>query len=96
MKSVRTAFVIAAFVLGSGISAAAFAATPTKAPSPCSAHIKAMKGMKTSAEREAYCKDHEDCMSNKCMSHMSSKHKKSSGSTSSSAAAPAPAAKPAN
>jgi hypothetical protein len=90
MKSVRTAFVIAAFVLGSGVSAAAFAAT--KAPSACSAHIKAMKGMKTSAEREAYCKDHEDCMSNKCMSHMSAKHKKSS---SGSAAAPAPA-KPAN
>jgi hypothetical protein len=90
MKSVRTAFVIAAFVLGSGVSVAAFAGT--KAPSPCSAHIKAMKGMKTAAEREAYCKDHEDCMSNKCMSHMSAHHKKSS---SSSAAAPAPAPKPA-
>ena len=93
MKSVRTLFVIAAFVLGSGVSAAAFAATPAKAPSPCAAHIKAMKGMKTPAEREAYCKDHEDCMSNKCMSHMSAKHKKSSKS---STAAPAPAAKPAN
>ena len=89
MKSVRTAFVIAAFVLGSGLSAATFAATPAKAPSPCAAHVKAMKGMKTSAEREAYCKDHEDCMSNKCMSHMA-KHKSSAKSS-----AAAPAAKPA-
>jgi hypothetical protein len=90
MKSVRTAFVLTAFVLGSGLSAAAFAATPAKAPSPCAAHVKAMKGMKTSAEREAYCKDHEDCVSNKCMSHMS-KHKSSAKSS-----AAAPAAKPAN
>jgi hypothetical protein len=80
MKSVRTAFVIATIALCSGMSAAAFAATSAKAPSPCSAHIKAMKGMKTSADREAYCKEHEDCMSNKCMSHMT-KHKSSAKST---------------
>ncbi|HTO68288.1 MAG TPA: hypothetical protein VMR31_00370 [Myxococcota bacterium] len=49
-----------------------------------------MKAMKTHAEMEAYCKDHEDCTTNKCMSHMGGHHKKSS------TAAPAPAAKPAN
>jgi len=50
-----------------------------------------MKEMKTSAEREAYCKEHEDCMSHHCTKYAAS-HKKSG--TKKKAAAPAPATPP--
>ena len=50
-----------------------------------------MNEMKTSAEREAYCKEHEDCMSHHCTKYAAS-HKKSG--TKKKAAAPAPATPP--
>lgn len=36
-------------------------------PAPgCAMHAKAMQGMKSSQEREAYCRAHSDCMSHNC------------------------------
>jgi len=90
--SVRTVLVIAATVFATGFSLAATAATPKNADkAACTEHVKKMKEMKTSAEREAYCKEHEDCMSHHCTKYAAS-HKKSG--TKKKAAAPAPATPP--
>ena len=92
--SVRTALVIAATVFATGFSLAAtpaLAATKNADKAACSEHVKKMNEMKTSAEREAYCKEHEDCMSHHCTKYAAS-HKKSG--TKKKAAAPAPATPP--
>lgn len=91
--SVRTALVIAATVFATGFSLAATAATPAPKnadKAACSEHMKNMSGMKTAAEREAYCKEHEDCMSHHCDKMAAKHHKAGSKHTK----APAPATKP--
>jgi hypothetical protein len=85
--SVRFVLLIAALVLAGGnVSHAA----DKKAANACTEHVKAMKAMKTADERTAYCKEHADCESNHCMSHMGHHKamKKSSSSPSSSSTTP--------
>jgi hypothetical protein len=88
--SLRTALAIAAAVLVTGFSFAAEAGTATKTKNAdktaCAEHTKKMNGMKTTAERESYCKEHEDCVSHNC-TRFAAKHKASS--TKHHAAAPA-------
>jgi hypothetical protein len=77
--SVRTALVMATTVLAIGFSLAANAATPAPKnadKAACSEHVKMMEGMKTSAERDAYCKQHEDCVSHHCEKMAAAHHKK--------------------
>jgi hypothetical protein len=85
--SLRTALVIALLAVASGT---ATAAPKQPADNACAEHVKKMEGMKTSAEREAYCKEHEDCESHHCTKQVA--HKK--GHAKKHAAAPA-APKPA-
>ena len=87
--SLRTALAIAAAVLVTGFSFAADAGTKAKDPdkAACTEHTKKMNAMKTSTERDAYCKEHEDCMSHNC-TRFAAKHKTAKHHTA------APAAKP--
>jgi len=68
---VRTALVIASLVLAQN----AVAAPKHPAKNACSEHVKAMHALKTADERTAYCKEHADCESNKCMDKMAAHHK---------------------
>lgn len=86
--SVRIALVIATLILGSNVAYAGTKHTNTA----CTEHVKAMKALKTSAERTSYCKEHADCESNHC-EKMMAHHK--SGAKHSAAATPAPATAPA-
>lgn len=61
--SLRTALVVALLAVASGTASAA---PKHAADAACAEHVKKMEGMKTSAEREAYCKEHEDCASHHC------------------------------
>ena len=93
--SKRTVFAIAALALFTSFAAPTWAADNAPAPhgkhSACAEHVKKMKGMKTAAERDAYCKGDADCTSNKCESMMSHH-----GKGKQHAATPAPAPKTTN
>ena len=41
-------------------------AEPGEAAQQCAHHMKAMHGMSTEKQREAYCHAHKDCMSHDC------------------------------
>jgi hypothetical protein len=82
--SIRGLIVIGMIVTASAFSARADdAAKPTtkgKSSAACAEHAKAMHGMKTHAEREAYCKAHEDCMAHHCAGGGEHKHAHSGAS----------------
>ena len=61
--SLRIALAVALLTLTSGIASAA---PKHPADAACTEHVKKMEGMKTSAERTAYCKGNEDRTSHKC------------------------------
>jgi outer membrane lipoprotein-sorting protein len=62
--SLRTILAIGLLVTASSVASAAAPKQPANAA--CSEHVKKMQGMKTSAERSAYCKGNEECSSNHC------------------------------
>jgi hypothetical protein len=69
--------VAAALALGAGARADDSSKTPDGHGGPsqaCSEHAKAMHGMKTPEQREAYCRAHSDCMSHNCGGMGSHKH----------------------
>lgn len=41
-------------------------ADPSGSAQACAHHVKAMHGMSTDKQREAYCQAHKDCMSHDC------------------------------
>jgi hypothetical protein len=41
-------------------------AAPGSAPQECAHHMRAMHGMQSDKQREAYCHAHEDCMRRDC------------------------------
>jgi len=91
--SKRTVLAIATLALFTGFVSPSWAAdAPPKNKSSqhaaCADHVKKMKEMKTSAERDAYCKGDSACSSNHCEAMMSH-HGKSKHHA---AATPAPAA----
>ncbi|MFI5315609.1 MAG: hypothetical protein ACHQ6T_07905 [Myxococcota bacterium] len=98
--SLRTALAIAAAVLVTGFSFAAEAgtsATKTKNAdkTACTEHTKKMDAMKTSAERESYCKEHEDCVSHNC-TRFAAHHKTSTKHHATAPATPPATTPPAN
>ena len=73
--SKRTIFAIAALTVFTNFAAPVWAAdAPASGKSAqhtaCAEHVKKMKEMKTSAERDTYCKGDASCSSNHCMSMM--------------------------
>ena len=94
--SKRTVLAIATLALFTGFVSPSWAAdAPAKDKNSaqhaaCADHVKKMKAMKTSAERDAYCKGDSACSTNHCeamMHHGKSHHH---------AATPAPAPKTTN
>jgi hypothetical protein len=78
MTTLRTALAVALLTLVSGV---AMAATKQPADAACAAHVKKMQGMKTSAERTAYCKADEECSSHHCAKMVSHHHAKTKAGT---------------
>ncbi len=72
--SLRTVLAIGLLAMASSIASAA---PKHPADAACTEHVKKMEGMKTSAERTAYCKGNEECASHHCASlvaHHKPKH----------------------
>ena len=92
--SKRTVLAIATLALFTGFVTPSWAADAPAKPKhsaqheACADHVKKMKEMKTSAERDAYCKGDSACSSNHC-EQMLAHHGKSKHH----AATPAPAPK---
>ena len=63
-------------------------AEPGAAAQDCAHHMKAMHGMSTDKQREAYCHAHKDCMSHDCGGMAAKEHGKGPVDP------PAPAPKP--
>ncbi len=76
MKTLRTALAVSLLTLVSGVSGVALAASKHPADATCTPHVKKMQGMKTSAERTAYCKGDEECASHHCAKLVSHHAKK--------------------
>lgn len=87
--SLRNALAIALLVLTSGVASAATSAAKQPADAACTEHVKKMEGMKTAAERTAYCKGDEECTSHHCAKLVA--HHKSSAKHHAAAATPKPA-----
>lgn len=75
--SLRKGIAIALLTLISGVASAA---TKHPADAACTEHVKKMEGMKTSAERTAYCKGNEECSSHNCTKMVAHHKHKSSAS----------------
>jgi hypothetical protein len=90
--SKRTAIAIATLAAFCSFAPLSWAAdAPAKGKSSeqhaaCADHVKKMKAMKTTAERDTYCKGDSACSSNHCEAMMTHHHAK----TQHHAAAPAP------
>ena len=63
-------------------------AEPSGSAQACAHHMKAMHGMSTDKQREAYCHAHKDCMSHDCGGMAAKEHGKGPVDP------PAPAPKP--
>jgi len=92
--SKRTVLAIATLAMLTNFAAPVWAADkPADSKSAqhaaCADHVKKMKEMKTSAERETYCKGDASCSSNHCMSMMGH-HGKSKHHAATTTPAPAP------
>ena len=73
--SVRTALAISLLVLTTGVASAAETKPKPAADAACTEHVKKMEGMKTKADRTAYCKGNEECTSHQCTKFMGHHHK---------------------
>ena len=91
--SKRTVLAIATLALFTSFVSPSWAADapakPTGQHTACADHVKKMKEMKTSAERDAYCKGDSACSANHCESMMSH-HGKSKHHAAATTPAPAP------
>lgn len=79
--SLRKGIAIALLTLVTGVSGVATAGTKHSKDAACTEHVKKMQGMKTAAERTAYCKADEQCTSHNCAKLVSlhpAKHKHAS------------------